>query len=334
MSNQINDNNSYLIYGIRDKTFEYIGIEKDCNRKNQQEVIDLLRNVKFAGDNRPSIAVNTLIVQGHEIDVITIFRSNNIPFYLKDDYKCDNRIVRKGCIYTRVGDTNTPIDSTADYNLVEEMWKKRFGLSDDIEKKLLIILDDYEDWVIDWGNKRYSFNKKRPEFKMTIDGEFVDGWEPLAAFYLAPTFRVAKLNLYYDNTIIYETEMWALDDYRKYLPRAEISHIYSGDKTIYFFYYLLDSIEGKILRINTNGSFDLASRELKNNCVLIFNNKIELEEFRSFFENKISSMNIEEIEGHYKYQLINDNAQNGGGRVFSSLHIAIAITAYHLWKGN
>ena len=57
LSNNRVDRDAYLMMGIRDKTYEIIGIENDENRKTQQNVIDLLNEVSFISGIRPSIDI-------------------------------------------------------------------------------------------------------------------------------------------------------------------------------------------------------------------------------------------------------------------------------------
>ena len=56
------------------------------------------------------------------MDIIVIENSHNTPFFLVDQFEG----VRANHIYTRVMDTNTPIDKSADINHIEYLWRKRF----------------------------------------------------------------------------------------------------------------------------------------------------------------------------------------------------------------
>lgn len=333
MANQTIRHDSYIIYGIEDKTFNIVGVENSEVRKNQQNVIDLIRQVKFAGDNRPDIYLDTISIEGHEIDVISIPNSNRTPFYLYQDYRHNDKRIRTGCIYSRNGDTNTPKDSTSDYHVVEMLWRKRFGLDLNIREKLDIVLDDYRNWYFDWGNKRYAYNYAYPEFQMVYDGDFVEGWEPLAAFYLAPDFKFVKLNLVVFNTIIYETELWALDGGRKYLPKPTISSIVLSreNETNFYFYYLLDTPEGKICKILTNGTFELYSRERSFNQILIFKDNKEKERFDAFYQDHYRYIDMGFIKKRY-FCIIQNEDKTGMKRNFSSIHIAIAAELYMQWK--
>lgn len=49
MANSKLDRDSYIIFGVRDKSFEIIGCNEDSNRRNKQNIVELLRSVRFAG---------------------------------------------------------------------------------------------------------------------------------------------------------------------------------------------------------------------------------------------------------------------------------------------
>lgn len=80
------DRDAYLILGVRDKTFEIIGVEDDPHRKNQQNIVDFLSAKNFAGQARPRVEVCTVRLEKHEIDVFIIKNSTDVPYYLIESY--------------------------------------------------------------------------------------------------------------------------------------------------------------------------------------------------------------------------------------------------------
>ena len=112
MANSPANRDCYIIIGVMDKTYDICGVSLE-KRKNQQNVIDLLRQKpKWAGGYIPEVYVKTVIINEKEIDVIVIKQSDNTPFYLLEDYKDHGERLSKGAIYTRKGDTNTPKTGT------------------------------------------------------------------------------------------------------------------------------------------------------------------------------------------------------------------------------
>lgn len=86
MANNRARRDSYIIFGAEDNTFSILGVENDERRRNQQNIVDILRNISFAGGVRPRIEVQTIIIDSHEIDVLIIKDSFETPFYLEKEY--------------------------------------------------------------------------------------------------------------------------------------------------------------------------------------------------------------------------------------------------------
>ena len=142
MANNLENRDGYIIIGVDDNGKICGGLESDKNRKNQQGLIDFLKDKKFAGDIRPVVYVRTLEVDGKDIDVIIIKNSKCTPYYLNDSFQD----VRIGCIYTRIGDTNTPKNRTADIDKIEALWRKRFGINLDPLQKVIFLLENPFEW--------------------------------------------------------------------------------------------------------------------------------------------------------------------------------------------
>ncbi len=182
MANNRADRDAYIILGVKDKTYDIVGVENDANRKNQQNIVDFLRKIDFAGQVRPRVEVQTIELKGHDIDVIIIKNTRDVPYYIVEDYsdKKHNgklgKTVRAAYIYTRVVDNNTAIDKTADINEVEYLWKKRFGLIQSPIDRFQILIEDKNNWDINEEETRYY--KLAPEFTIVEEvDEHRDGYE-------------------------------------------------------------------------------------------------------------------------------------------------------------
>src|SRR5699024_10917102 len=117
---------------------------------------------KFAGGIRPQIYVKSVCIQSSQLDVIVIKNSYHTPFYLTKRYKQ----VNPNNIYTRVADTNTPVNNSADTQLVEYLWKKRFRLTSPPLERVKYHLNNQNDWTDapgDWETVK-EYNKYFPEF--------------------------------------------------------------------------------------------------------------------------------------------------------------------------
>lgn len=148
MANSLANRDCYIIIGVQDKTFEIVGVGEE-NRKNQQNVIDLLhQRPKWAGEIIPEVYVNTINIENNELDILIIKRSDNTPFYLLEDYDSQEKksMLYKGSIYTRIGDTNTPKNKTASLYDTEMLWKRRLGLLYNPSQRAKFYLKDLENW--------------------------------------------------------------------------------------------------------------------------------------------------------------------------------------------
>ena len=241
------------------------------------------------------------------------------------------KIVRSYHIYTRVVDNNTPIDRQADINDVEFLWRKRFGIELPIMERLHILLSETDKWVFDWGNKKYCYHSDYPEFQIIQSEDMKQGWVPAAAFYIHPVFHLARLNITYHNTIIYETALWAFDQFRKFLPEAQNSTI-AQQMNFWYSYYLLDSIEGKLLKIFTHGTYDISSREPNYNQLLIFENADKKKDFDKFIATHFNDHSDDNIKLRYQYQIKEDSNSNLGGLIHSSFQVAKIAWLYEDWK--
>ena len=340
MANSRANRDAYIILVVENQTFKILGVENDKNRRNQQGIVDILRSVSYAGSVRPRIELRTITLEQHEIDVLIVKNTYEVPYYLEKQYQDNNlkspegkktgKIVRPYHIYTRVVDNNTAIDKNADINDVEYLWRKRFGIDLSPKERLMLLLDDIDKWVFDWGNKKYAYHIDYPEYQIVQSEDMQHGWVPSAAFYTHPIVHFAPLNIMYHNTIIYETELWSYDEFRKYLPKAENSSI-SGKGGFWYSYYLLDSIEGKMLRLFTHGSLDISSREPNYHQLLVFQNAQEKEAFDNYLIDHFDDYTDDDISIQYQYQIQEDNEQNGGRGIYSAFQVAKCAKLYEDW---
>ena len=156
------------------------------------------------------------------------------------------------------------------------------------------------------------------------------GWWPAAAFYSHPGMHIAPLHIVYHTTVLYETELWAFDEFRKYVPRAQNCCVDDTGQFRYS-YYLLNSIEGKLLTIFTNGSNNIESREPNYHQLLIFRNEEEKADFDLYLKKHFNDYTDAQIKEQYKYQIQEDKPENGGGLIYSAYQVAKAAMIYKDW---
>ena len=161
MANNLEDRDAYIIIGVTDSGV-VCGVP-ETDRKNQQNLIDFLKDKRFAGGVRPTVYVQFLDIEGKPVDVIIVKNTANTPYYLDKEYMG----LHKGYIYTRIVDTNTPKDMSADIDKVEWLWKKRFGLIGNSNHRLKrILLSD--GWVCEDESEyqEHFFNEHYPEIRI------------------------------------------------------------------------------------------------------------------------------------------------------------------------
>lgn len=126
-ANTIHDKDCYLIIGVLD-TGEIVSVGEE-NRRKQVDILDLLSNTVSAGDNIPEVRLDTIDIEGKEIDVLTIFNSYTVPYYLKTKCKKYNNI-REGYIYTRYIERG--IDGMKNFGVIGKIKEKAGQLKKEV----------------------------------------------------------------------------------------------------------------------------------------------------------------------------------------------------------
>ena len=151
---------SYLIVGVTNAG-DVVGIQSDEGRRNTQQLNDFLSAQNFIGGLRPVVQVETLEIENHEIDVVAIKASRNVPFILARKY----RTLAQGAVYTRIVDANTPRDSTASNDQQEMLWRHRFHLDASPIERLKHYLKNPDNWEQSASNRdpniSYNYNVTR-----------------------------------------------------------------------------------------------------------------------------------------------------------------------------
>jgi hypothetical protein len=336
MANNLNSQEAYLIIGVdEDNDFSVCDIKSDANRKTTQNMVDFLRDKKFAGGIRPTVTVESIDICDALIDVIVIHFDRHTPYYLSERYQS----VNANNIYTRVQDTNTPIDKTADINHVELLWKRRFGIDASIMERFSILLDQREQWECSWGNRTPAYHKGFPEFRIEedIDNAIDYAWLPQSVFYATPQTRVTPMKLLYHNTVVFETEMISLDGgagikipvFCKERLEIFVEEL-SSRAGLCYCYFVQDELSGKLLQLIANDYInDLHFGETL--CFLTFCDEAEHLSFRDFavkHHRKIIPHFAEFIDNHpYKNKIDKCKSEYNG-----ILALIISSKLYDEWN--
>lgn len=305
MANNLVNKDAYIIIGVTDSRspngVQICGISTQ-HRKSQQNVIDFLKDKPFAGSFRPTVYVQTLLINGKEIDVIIIKNTSRTPFYLTSQYQS----VRSGNIYTRIGDTNTPKDSIADIDIVEYLWRKRFGIDLSVNKKLMNLLKQPHEWEGSLGDGEKKHHTYFPEYQVHItDNDEINESnhrnciiENIASYFCDTDFCVSLLDITYHTTVLYSDRVIYLDGSRHLIPFPDSETIYLHnhndlDNSISYQYFDYSTIKGALFLCLSNSgentwyasSWDYIPGE----AFLQFINATERKSFNEYLIEKLSN---------------------------------------------
>ncbi len=233
--NADHDGDRYLIFGVKDRTKEIIGVNNDPNRKNLQNIIDLIRSSHF--NNLPTISLETFKIDNLESDILTIKNKKKRPYYLLQDKREEQTTVRAGVIYTRDGDSNTPLTSTADTAKINDMWREHFGLNLTPFERFKIYIHEKDMWLKQPfpEDKAVYYYKQFPEF--TIHKINTEDYiqKSLDWYNYKPAIQSYILLTYY-NTVLLQRLFYTLDKECCFFPfldssRSHISDIFPEKKS-------------------------------------------------------------------------------------------------------
>jgi len=337
LANNRTDKDGLLIFGIRDTSYEIIGIEEDVNRKNQQNVIDFLKDKNFIGNIRPSIELKTISYKEHEIDILIVKNTNDTPYYLTDDYSHLGKIVKKCHIYTRVKDTNTPLENGADINHVEYLWKKRFNLTISPIRRIFEELKNKNNWESKYNNKMDAtiyHNINIPEFTMQL----IEEEDDLRAEFYAYTMinkstSYGRIIVKYFDTEVFSTQYVYLDGGRYITPTPAWGFIELEKNKVqrHAYKYFIKNSNEEILQqflFEEKDDSSIYAKEKFDSCVLYFDDEIEKKNFENIILTNADKILGEIVEIKNGISLIADNDSE---TEYMKQHIAIGIV-FKKWK--
>lgn len=266
MANNLVDRDAYIIIGVSDsKSPDGVKIKgvTEKNRKDQQHLIDFLRDKKFIGGVRPVVYLQTVMYENDEgkpspVDVIIVKNTRNTPYFLTENFHDRDKELRAGYIYTRIGDTNTAVDSLADIDKIEYLWRKRLGIDLTANEKLLLLLDDPNSWEGDFNNDNYKYHQYYPEYQIRITDiedqrDFQDNsiMRNIADHQCDRSFSVSEVEITYHSTILFKEYVIYLDGYRHLIPfpqthTVSIGNRFEPDYSLTYNYLSEDTVHGKL----------------------------------------------------------------------------------------
>lgn len=318
MANSLCNHDKYIIMGVSDPKLgcEIKGLVGE--RKRQADYIDLLRNLQFA-DARPEIELQTIQFDGKELDVLIIFESSRKPFYLTKQYEK----VLPYHIYTRTLDSNTPKDKSADFSVVEQMWRQRFNLDLPPKEKFEKILEDKDNWHIDVGNEENAYYEPSPEYQIVFN-EMREGREDYSYFFVNEKSYFGEAEFRFHSTKLFELQYGYVDECRIPIAIPEIQS-FNTSKHYFYYYFIENTVCYKFHKLLNNDSLYFARGGLRYNPFLVFESEYEREEFENYLKN------IPDLEAKINTHEFGNSLYKAHS--YENLRfIAFAIDAYKEWK--
>ena len=254
--------------------------------------------------------VESIIINNKNIDILIIDDYEHTPIYLKNEYKG----LHPGLIYARIQDRNTGNNQNAPIDVIEKLWKKRFGLT---KSTYQFILEHLKNWE-EWGeyNEDYYYIY-RPEYKIHKHAEH-DGSTMRSEFY---AYTQINSNVYYgnidiiaNNTVLDTFQTVYLDGGRLHIPVPKWGYIEKDAlkrEDYRYKYYEFNSPERKILDFMYDNE-DLEQRsifEKFKEVVLFFKPQESHQEFEKFVNAHLDTFKKYIIEDDTFYNLSHANKE-------------------------
>lgn len=288
-ANTFHHDNCYIVIGIKDGTKEIVGIDdNDKNRKNTQQLTDLIGGLHLAQNSFFSAEVDHLEINEKILDVIIIENSDNTPFFLSKEYEN----LKKGLVYCRRKDTNTSNDKIATDKEIENLYKKRLHLDQDILMQFKYLLQDLNNWdkYEEQGEPTIIFHKLRPDFYIKYYEDKKNGdeiYEGFSIYECNPEITYYKLELCFHSIKIKQFDLVGLDNSNKKIifPRLSPKN---------YFYEYSDSINYYINALLLHMNLSYTPCDLYQYIVLYENEK-EREEVESNVEMTINQEELNNL---------------------------------------
>ncbi len=219
-----------------------------------------MRDAGFSAGNFPSVYLQQIEFDMKRVDVLIIKNNpKERPYYLENQYPSNKKmrgqkIIHAGTIYSRIRDTNTPINKVASPNDIERMWRERFGLDKTPLDRLKIYLQNHlvgqEKWI-QIEEEKFWYYSDFPEFTITykINEYGVSKPEPWALMGLNPKHSVGCYVIKFHQTILWKKEGITFDEFRETIPNPSLGfRTTKFSNPLWGFFLIADTIEFLLLQ--------------------------------------------------------------------------------------
>lgn len=293
MENNLENRDAYIIIGIDEENDYCVNDMTNAeNRKSTQMLVDFVRNKKFVGGIRPRVMVETMQLETSTIDIIVIKNGYSTPYVLEEPYRGMNA----NNIYTRVMDSNTPKNKTAEISHIEYLWKKRFRLLMAPLVQVFYYLLNREEWedVPEDGSITCQYYKYSPEYIIEhFRCDDRDGYEYYLFSQSDSRPHWYNINVKYHQTTLFSTIGAGLDGGRYFTNVSCTDFLFDDwrhEGNVCFKYYVNGTKE-MILQdffCDYDSHEAMYAREQFEKCILIFLSDAEKESFKEYAAMKWS----------------------------------------------
>lgn len=334
--NTVHSENCYLIFGISDDC-RVVGMKQ--SRYELANIIDALSKLEFATIDVPEITLDTIVLDGIEVDVLTILNTDNTPIYLRKPYGK----MHPGCIYLRKGDRNTPDNSNALFGDIEMLWKKRFRLT----KPPLEYIKNHLNNPLEWNETRDCYyNIFRPEY--VLEHVYDESDRDLRAEFYA--YAMTNEHVVYSSmvvkcsgTIVDNYQIVALDGGWYTTPTPEWGflgkRLTENGPEFSYKYFLKDSFRYSLhsfMYHEENGEERYAHDDLMD-IVLLFDSVDEKNEFERYVEYHIQNLR-DRVDAQNEYSYVRADSEAETRFIIHRLRIARVLQSilkeYREWVKN
>lgn len=243
LANAKHTGNRFLIFGVDDKEFSLHPINEDTGRRSQADLASLFRDnaKKFFQSRFPEFYLKEIELNKILLDVLVIEDTPHKPYYLVERYKKNFA----HHIYTRISDTNTPVNDAAQPHEIERMWRERFGLDMPPLERARRYLIEPDAWAhLDEGDgsNMNFYHTTFPEFTLKVaDAEdLIDRHQEWTRGEIRKDNNYAGYyDLHYHQTRLARIHYVSFDDHKKSMVAPDWEPRGTGR----FYFYKADSID-------------------------------------------------------------------------------------------
>jgi len=321
-ANTVHDEDCCLVFGVSDDC-SVKGMVKE--RRKQADILDAISNLMFAGDILPQIRVETIDYEGVMLDVLIVSNTDKTPIYLKKTYGK----MKQGCIYARVGDRNTPDNDNAENEVIENLWRKRLGLTKPPLDYIYDALGNKLDWA---SNENGYYNIYKPEYTIEREEDEFDDRGSDEFYSYAQTNESTSyymLHIKAKGTTLDSYQIVCLDSGRLCVPVSEWGYLHFSHGTydlIGYKYYVRGSHREELLCFMydpENGDQRWAFHHWEE-VTLFFDSEAEKNAFQDYIEYKIGEVK-QRIEASDEYEHIETGSEAKTAGYKRSLRCALVL---------